>query len=204
MFSGIVAGTGKIISLKSNKDFMKLKVDPPKGFCKGLQKGASISVNGICLTSLNNGKNGLSFDVVEETLSRTNLKDLKKGNILNLERSITSSTEIGGHLMSGHIHFTGKIKKINKKDNTKDLIIGFPKKYKDYILEKGYIGVNGCSLTIGKVNKEAFYVHLIPETLSVTNLDTLKEGSNVNIEIDQNTMTIVETVKNILSTQKSR
>ena len=204
MFSGIVAGTGKIISLKSNKDFMKLKVDPPKGFCKGLQKGASISVNGICLTSLNNGKNGLSFDVVGETLSRTNLKGLKKGNILNLERSITSSTEIGGHLMSGHIHFTGKIKKINKKDNTKDLIIGFPKKYKDYILEKGYIGVNGCSLTIGKVNKEAFYVHLIPETLSVTNLDTLKEGSNVNIEIDQNTMTIVETVKNILSTQKSR
>ncbi len=204
MFSGIVAGTGKIISLKSNKDFMKLKVDPPKGFCKGLQKGASISVNGICLTSLNNGKNGLSFDVVGETLSRTNLKGLKKGNILNLERSITSSTEIGGHLMSGHIHFTGKIKKINKKDNTKDLIIGFPKKYKDYILEKGYIGVNGCSLTIGKVNKEAFYVHLIPETLSVTNLDTLKEGSSVNIEIDQNTMTIVETVKNILSTQKSR
>ena len=204
MFSGIVAGTGKIISLKSDKDFMKLKVDPPKGFCKGLQKGASISVNGICLTSLNNGKNGLSFDVVGETLSRTNLKGLKKGNILNLERSITSSTEIGGHLMSGHIHFTGKIKKINKKDNTKDLIIGFPKKYKNYILEKGYIGVNGCSLTIGKVNKEAFYVHLIPETLSVTNLDTLKEGSNVNIEIDQNTMTIVETVKNILSTQKSR
>ena len=203
MFSGIVTGTGKIISLKSNKDFMTLKVDPPKGFCKGLQKGASISVNGICLTSLNKGKNGLSFDVVEETLSRTNLKGLKKGNILNLERSITPSTEIGGHLMSGHIHFTGKIKRINKKDNTKDLIIGFPKRYKDYILEKGYIGVNGCSLTIGKVNKEAFYVHLIPETLSVTNLDMLKEGSNVNIEIDQNTMTIVETVKNILSTQKS-
>ena len=203
MFSGIVAGTGKIISLKSNKDFMTLKVDPPKGFCKVLKKCASISVNGICLTSLNKCKNWLSFDVVEETLSRTNLKDLKKGNILNLERSITPSTEIGGHLMSGHIHFTGKIKKINKKDNTKDLIIGFPKKYKDYILEKGYIGVNGCSLTIGKVNKEAFYVHLIPETLSVTNLDMLKEGSNVNIEIDQNTMTIVETVKNILSTQKS-
>ena len=203
MFSGIVAGTGKIISLKSNKDFMTLKVDPPKGFCKGSQKGASISVNGICLTSLNKGKNGLSFDVVEETLSRTNLKGLKKGNILNLERSITPSTEIGGHLMSGHIHFTGKIKKINKKDNTKDLIIGFPKKYKDYILEKGYIGVNGCSLTIGKVNKEGFYVHLIPAPLSVTNLDMLKEGSNVNIEIDQNTMTIVETVKNILSTQKS-
>ena len=111
MFSGIVAGTGKIISLKSNKDFMKLKIDPPKGFCKGLQKGASISVNGICLTSLNKGKNGLSFDVVEETLSRTNLKGLKKGNMLNLERSITPSTEIGGHLMSGHIHFTGKIKK---------------------------------------------------------------------------------------------
>ena len=105
--------------------------------------------------------------------------------------------------MSGHIHFAGKIKKVSSKGTSKDIIITFPKKYKEYIFEKGYVGVNGCSLTIGKVNKDNFYIHLIPETLSVTNLDTIELNSEVNIEIDQNTITIVETVKNSLITQKS-
>ena len=84
------------------------------------------------------------------------------------------------------------------------MIIQFPKKYKEYIFEKGYIGINGCSLTLGKVNKDSFYLHLIPETLSVTNLDYLKINSEVNIEIDQNTLLIVETVKNSLTAQKIR
>jgi len=136
-------------------------------------------------------------------LLRTNLKDIKKGSLVNLERSITSSTEIGGHLMSGHIHCTGKIKKIIKKESTKDILVSFPKKYGEYIFEKGYIGINGCSLTLGKVNQNSFYLHLIPETLLVTNLDELSTESKVNIEIDQSTITTVETVKNILATQKS-
>ena len=106
--------------------------------------------------------------------------------------------------MSGHIHFSGKVKKILNKTNTKDIIINFPKKFNEYIFEKGYIGINGCSLTLGKVNKDNFYIHLIPETLSVTNLDRLSEGSIINIEIDQNTISIVETVKKTLAAQKSR
>jgi riboflavin synthase len=122
---------------------------------------------------------------------------------VNLERSIKSSTEIGGHLMSGHIHFTGKVKKIINKPNTQDIIISFPKKFHQYIFEKGYIGINGCSLTIGKVNKDSFYIHLIPETLSVTNLSFLLQGDSVNVEIDQSTISIVETVKRTLATQKS-
>ncbi len=203
MFSGIVQGKGKVVDLKNKKDSIALKILPPKNFNKNLKKGASISVDGICLTSLNDGKDGLSFDVIEETISRTNLNKLKLGSIVNLERSITPSTEIGGHLMSGHIHFTGKVKKIINKESTKDIVISYPKKYSDFIIEKGYIGVNGCSLTIGKVNKESFNLHLIPETLSVTNLDMISVGSSVNIEIDQNTMTIVETVRNILAAQKS-
>ena len=136
-------------------------------------------------------------------LKRTNLKLIKKGALVNLERSITASTEIGGHLMSGHIHFTGQVKEIISKENTKDFIIGFPKKFKQYILEKGYIGVNGCSLTIGKVKNNSFNLHLIPETLSITNLKDLVKGDLVNIEIDQNTIAIVETVKNYLTAQKS-
>ena len=203
MFSGIVEGKGKIVELKFKKDSIYIEILPPKNFSKNLKKGASISVDGVCLTSLDSGKKVLKFDVIEETLSRTNLKNLKKGSQVNLERSITSSTEIGGHLMSGHIHFTGNIKKIICKESTKDILVGFPKKYGEYIFEKGYIGINGCSLTLGKVNQNSFYLHLIPETLSVTNLDTLSVKSSVNVEIDQTTITTVETVKNILAAQKS-
>ena len=204
MFSGIVQGTGKISKISTKQDGITIEITPPKNFTKSLQKGASVSVNGVCLTSLDKGLKKMKFDVITETLTRTNLKNLKKGSIVNLERSIKANSEIGGHLMSGHIHFSGKVKKILNKKNTKDIIVNFPKKYNEYIFEKGYIGVNGCSLTLGKVNNDSFYIHLIPETLSITNLDKLAVGSLINIEIDQNTISIVETVKKTLAAQKSR
>ena len=203
MFSGIVQGTGKVSKITTKKDHITLEISSPKNFNKKLKKGASISVDGVCLTSLDNGKNKLRFDVIEETLKRTNLKTLSKGSLVNLERSINASTEVGGHLMSGHIHFTGKVIKTSFKDSTGDILIKFSSKFKEYIFEKGYIGLNGCSLTLGKVNKDSFYIHLIPETLSVTNLKNLKKDSLVNVEIDQNTIAIVETVKNTLASQKS-
>ncbi len=204
MFSGIVKGTGKVSKVTFKKDCVSIEIIPPNNFNTRLKKGASVSVDGVCLTSVDTGKTKLKFDVIDETLERTNLKLVKKNSLVNLERSITASTEIGGHLMSGHIHFTGKVKEIISKENTKDFIIGFPKKFKQYILEKGYIGVNGCSLTIGKVKNNSFNLHLIPETLSITNLKDLVKDDIVNIEIDQNTIAIVETVKNYLTAQKSR
>tara|TARA_Y200000002_G_C22683147_1_gene664918 strand:- start:3888 stop:4208 length:321 start_codon:yes stop_codon:yes gene_type:complete len=106
--------------------------------------------------------------------------------------------------MSGHIHFTGEVKKIFEKENTKDMKISISKEYSDYILEKGYIAINGCSLTVGKVLKNQFNIHLIPETLKVTNLEKLEENDLVNVEIDQTTIAIVDTVKKTLATQKSR
>ena len=203
MFSGIVQGTGKVSKITTKKDHITLEISAPKNFNKKLKKGASISVDGVCLTSLDNGKNKLRFDVIEETLKKTNLKTLSRGSLVNLERSINASTEVGGHLMSGHIHFTGKVIKTSFRDSTGDILIKFSSKFKEYIFEKGYIGLNGCSLTLGKVNKDSFYIHLIPETLSVTNLKNLKKDSLVNVEIDQNTIAIVETVKNTLASQKS-
>ena len=203
MFSGIVQGAGRVQKITSKKSYISIEISVPKNFNKKLKKGASISVNGVCLTSLDSGQKKLKFDVINETLSKTNIGKLKKGSLVNLERSITASTEIGGHLMSGHIHFSGRVEKILTKNTNKDLQIKFPRKYKDYIFEKGYIGLNGCSLTLGKVNKDSFYVHLIPETLEVTNLNVLKKGSLVNIEIDQNTIAVVETVKNSLAAQIS-
>jgi len=203
MFSGIVSHKAKVLKVKFHDDYMSLEIYPPKNFNKGLKKGASVSVNGVCLTSKDGGNKSLRFDVIQETLDRTNLGHIAKGHMVNLERSIKASSEIGGHLMSGHIHFTAKINKVIKKDNTKDMTISLSKNYSEYVMEKGYIGINGCSLTVGKVNKSNFKIHLIPETLKVTNLSSLKKLDTVNIEIDQNTIAIVDTVKRALAAQKS-
>ena len=203
MFSGIVSHKSKVLKVETFSDFVRIHITTPKNFNKGLKKGASISVNGVCLTSKDTGSKNLKFDVIEETLLKTNLKHILKGDIVNLERSIKASSEIGGHLMSGHIHFTGEVKKIFQKENTKDMRISISKEYSDYILEKGYIGVNGCSLTLGKIFKNQFNIHLIPETLKITNLDKLEEKDLVNIEIDQATIAIVDTVKKTLAAQKS-
>ena len=203
MFSGIVSHKSKVLKVETFSDFVCIHITTPKNFNKGLKKGASISVNGVCLTSKDTGSKNLKFDVIEETLLKTNLKHILKGDIVNLERSIKASSEIGGHLMSGHIHFTVEVKKIFQKENTKDMRISISKEYSDYILEKGYIGVNGCSLTLGKIFKNQFNIHLIPETLKITNLDKLEEKDLVNIEIDQATIAIVDTVKKTLAAQKS-
>lgn len=204
MFSGIVEAKGKISLIKEFDDYLSIEISAPNGFNKNLKKGASVSVNGVCLTSKNNGSEALKFDVIEETINRTNLKQILKGDVVNLERSIKASSEIGGHLMSGHIHYTAKVSQIINKNNTKDMKISLPKKYLDYVMEKGYIGINGCSLTVGKVHKKSFSIHLIPETLKITNLDELSKNDLVNIEIDQSTIAIVDTVKKTLATQKSR
>ena len=199
MFSGIVSGIGSVKSIKHKNDIISIEVKAPKNFSKKLKKGASVSVDGVCLTAINSNSDTIKFDVIEETLSRTTIGNFVKGQKVNLERSMTASSEIGGHLISGHIHCVSKIISINEKKSSKDMKISIPKGMDKYILEKGYIGINGCSLTVGKVFKTNFNIHLIPETLKVTNLDLLKEKSLVNIELDQNTVTIVNSVEKILN-----
>ena len=199
MFSGIVSGIGSVKSIKHKNDIISIEVKAPKNFSEKLKRGASVSVDGVCLTAINSDSDTIKFDVIEETLSRTTLGNFVKGQKVNLERSMTASSEIGGHLISGHIHCVSEIISINEKKSSKDMKISIPKGMDKYILEKGYIGINGCSLTVGKVFKTNFNIHLIPETLKVTNLDLLKEKSLVNIELDQNTVTIVDSVEKILN-----
>ena len=153
MFSGIVSGIGSVKTIKEKKDIVSIEIKGPKNFSKKLKKGASVSVDGVCLTARNSESDIMKFDVIEETLSRSTLGDIVKGQKVNLERSITSNSEIGGHLMSGHIHGIAKIMNINEKENSIDMKISIPKGIDKYILEKGYIGINGCSLTVGKVYK---------------------------------------------------
>ena len=202
MFTGIVSGKGHVQKIIKSKDYLSLIIKAPKSFSKNLTKGASVSVNGVCLTVKKGKTDILEFDVIEETLQKTNLKDISKSSKVNLERSMTAKTEIGGHLVSGHIHGTGEVLKVVNRQTTKDLQIKIPTSLREYFFYKGYVALNGCSLTIGKVLKTSFYIHLIPETVSVTTFKDIKKGDLINIEIEQATINTVETVKRVMSERK--
>jgi len=202
MFTGIVSGQGYIHKVKNNVDYASITIKAPAGFSKNLKRGASVAVNGVCLTAKKGATDLLQFDVITETLEKTNFKLLSKGNKVNLERSTKADTEIGGHLVSGHIHGVGVIKSINDRGQTKDLRIQPPASLMEYLFYKGYVGLNGCSLTIGKVFKSSFNIHLIPETIKVTNFQKMKKGDLINIEIDQTTINTVETIKKIMLERK--
>ena len=202
MFTGIVSGKGYVHKIIKSKDYISLIIKAPKGFSKNLIKGASVSVNGVCLTVKKGKTDILEFDVIEETLQKTNLKNLSKSSKVNLERSMSAKTEIGGHLVSGHIHGTGEVLKVINRQATKDLQIKIPTSLREYFFYKGYVALNGCSLTIGKVLKTSFYIHLIPETVSVTTFKDIKQGDLINIEVEQATINTVETVKRVMSERK--
>ncbi|MDC3398377.1 riboflavin synthase subunit alpha [Gammaproteobacteria bacterium] len=202
MFTGIVSGQGYIHKVKNNVDYTSITIKAPAGFSKNLKRGASVAVNGVCLTAKKGATDLLQFDVITETLEKTNFKLLSKGNKVNLERSMKANTEIGGHLVSGHIHGVGVIKSIDDRGQTKDLRIQPPASLMEYLFYKGYVGLNGCSLTIGKVFKSSFNIHLIPETIKVTNFQKMKKGDLINIEIDQTTINTVETIKKIMLERK--
>ena len=203
MFTGIVSGKGNLQKIIKCEDYVSLVIKAPKGFAKNLSRGASVSVNGVCLTVKKGKTDLLEFDVIEETLIRTNLKNIGKSSKVNLERSMTAKTEIGGHLVSGHIHGTGEVLKVINRKETKDLLIKIPSDLREYFFYKGYVALNGCSLTIGKVLKSSFYIHLIPETVSITTFKEIKKGDLVNIEVEQATINTVETVKRVMLERKA-
>jgi len=196
MFSGIVQEFSKKTEVKSKDYGINLSVRVTKKFTKGLKKGDSVAVNGVCLTVKKFNSDTINFDVIHESLKLTNLKSLNSELPLNLERSLKMGDEIGGHLVSGHVHSKGKILDFKKSKETL-LKIELPKSIKGYILKKGYVALNGISLTVVNVDSKSFSVSLIPETLENTNLKFLKKGDLLNIEADQQTVAIVETVKKL-------
>ena len=198
MFSGIVQETGKVIEFKKEKDIYNLSIDCSSELISDLKKGASISVNGVCLTVKDSNPEILKFDLIEETIKRTNFQNIKAGDNVNLERSLRLGDEIGGHLVSGHIHGTSKVISTEMRAESWDVEFSVEPFMHDYILHKGYVAINGCSLTVGEVSKVSFMIHLIPETLSITNLFQLQKNSIVNVELDQNTVVIADTVKKYL------
>ncbi|WP_062270922.1 riboflavin synthase [Endozoicomonas arenosclerae] len=206
MFTGIVKGVFKAHSVVRKQDFMTLELQLDEPLCKGLEIGASVAVNGTCLTvtAVDRGKNLAAFDIMQETLRATNLEALQEGSQVNVERAARFGDEIGGHLLSGHVHDTVVIQDIVQSENNTTLVFKFDPIWKDYIQPKGYIALNGASLTIGEsVEKDSFCVHLIPETLRLTTFGSAVIGDRVNLEIDSQTQAVVNTVKAYLESKTS-
>jgi len=182
MFSGIVEGTAKVVELKSGKPY-RLSVDL-SGIAEGLQVGESVAINGVCLTVVSVEGSKVAFDVMGETLKRTNLGRLKRGTVVNYERALKVSDRISGHIVTGHIDGVGVIERIEKRPEEVDMFIRCDERVMSEVVERGSVAVDGVSLTVAEKFGKSFRVALIPHTLSVTNLGLRRVGDELNIETD--------------------
>eukprot|EP00890_Picochlorum_soloecismus_P005490 jgi/Picsp_1/5942/NSC_03299-R1_riboflavin synthase subunit alpha len=205
LFTGIVQGKAvvKRIDRKGN-EFQSLDVEFPGCSIDGVQIGGSVAINGTCLTVVGTRpeEKVARFDVIEETLRRTNLGELIENSNVNFERSAKMGDEIGGHTVSGHVHTIARVVSVEKtEDNVKMEFKLDDISWAKYILPKGFIAVDGCSLTVGNVSYAdgVFCVYLIPETLRMTVLGEKEIGDAVNIEIEAQTQAIVDTVERVVA-----
>lgn len=199
MFTGIVQGTAPIIAITERANFRTHVMKFTPELLVGLETGASVAHNGCCLTVTKIEGENVSFDLIKETLRLTNLGELKEGDVVNIERAAKYGDEIGGHVVSGHIVTTAEISKIfTSEDNHQVWLSIYDKALMKYILHKGFVAIDGISLTVGDVINNRFCVHLIPETLARTTLGSKRLGHKVNIEIDPQTQAIVDTVERVL------
>ena len=183
MFNGIIKHTGKIIKIyrKNANCFMEVLSNIK---FSNKEIGSSISCSGTCLTLEKfNGKQS-KFYISRETLNRTNFKFLKKGDVINLEKSLRLGDRISGHFVQGHVDTTAKIKKIDFIGNSWFINFNLSDKYRNYLVQKGSVAINGVSLTISKILKKGFQIVIIPQTLKFTNLIYLKKNKSVNVEFD--------------------
>jgi riboflavin synthase len=198
MFSGIVQNRASVTIEARLPQLWTLSVPLSAKQRESLAVGASIALNGACLTVTRQENDLLFFDAMQETLGLTTLGALKTGNRINFERAARIGDEIGGHLLSGHIHTAANIVAIDRPENNCTLTFEVPSQWARYIFPKGYIAINGASLTIGDVTENRFNIHLIPETLRATTFADVTVGDRVNIEIDSQTQTIVDSLDTIL------
>ena len=202
MFSGIVQTVGKIESIKDKNNIKTIRIETHGDYLKDIAIGQSVSVDGVCLSLVKKNNEYCEFEAVEETINRTTLGSYMQGTKVNLEKSLKFGDTVGGHFVSGHIHTRGRIVEVELVGESKNILVEIEEKWIKYLTEKGYISVNGASITIGKVSKNTFYVHLIPETLKTTNLDELIYDNYVNLEFDQATIAIVDTTERLINQKR--
>lgn len=199
MFTGIVQGMAEVVAIEEKQDFRRHVVRLPQALTGGIELGASIAHNGCCLTVTEVNDDLVAFDLMAETLRLTNLGALQVGDRVNVERAAKFGDEIGGHAMSGHIICLARVEEVIRTPNNCTVWFSLPAEFTKYVFAKGYIGIDGCSLTIGSVDGNRFCVHLIPETLERTIIQFRQPGDAINIEIDPQTQAIVDTVERVLA-----
>nr|WP_314898837.1 riboflavin synthase subunit alpha [uncultured Deefgea sp.] len=201
MFTGIVQGIAQIKSVNDREGIRTLEIAFPEGFCTDVQIGASVAIDGVCLTVTQiEPDNRLYFDVMLQSLMITTLAQYGVGSEVNAERAAKDGAEIGGHPLSGHVDFTANVLNVRKDENNSCIRVGVPKMALRYIFAKGYIAINGASLTVSEVNKAEgwFEVWLIPETRRMTVFEHKMVGDQLNIEIERATQVVVDTVRESL------
>ncbi|MHA2876281.1 riboflavin synthase subunit alpha [Vibrio campbellii] len=202
MFTGIVQGTAKVVHIDKKDRFQTHVLVLEGALNEGLEIGASVAHNGCCLTVTKIEGTQISFDLMQATLALTNLGELEEGDSVNIERAAKFGDEIGGHSMSGHISLMAEISEVIDTPNNRTIWFTLPQESMKYVLVKGYIGLDGCSLTIGEVEENRFSVHLIPETLERTLFGRRQAGEKINVEFDPQTQAIVDTVERVLAAKQ--
>lgn len=186
MFTGIIEGIGKVEKISKNtknRSAIQMTVNLGK-YAKGLKIGQSVSLNGVCLTATKLTKSNCIFEMIEETTNKTDLGNLKPGDIVNIERSLRTGDRLEGHFVLGHVDGVGTIKKIQNKPKEVQVWFEVPKELSKYVVKKGSIAVDGISLTVVDIKNNLASVCLIPHTIEITNFKTKNVGDKINIETD--------------------
>ena len=196
MFTGLIEGTGKLVKIEPQGKDMRLSIEASFELDE-LQKGESVSVNGVCLTVVSGNERTFTADVSQETLSRSTIPRLRLGDEVNLERALRLGDRLGGHLVNGHVD--GKARVISRKKRGDSLVFAFEvaPALARYLIEKGSVAVDGVSLTINRCDEKSFEVNLVPHSARVTNMGNLKVGDQVNIEVDVIGKYVEKSVRNL-------
>lgn len=201
MFTGIVQGLCEVGAVDDEPGLRRLELRLGGELTDGLETGASVAVNGVCLTVTAVDGGNARFDVIRETLSLTNLGDLAPGHLANVERSFRVGDEVGGHILSGHVSGVAEVARVEEAANERNVYFRVPPELMKFLSYKGFVSLDGASLTIAHADAGVceIGVCLIPETIRRTTLGRVTVGSRVNLEVDPQTQTIVETVERVLA-----
>jgi riboflavin synthase len=201
MFTGIVQGIAEVAAITDRPGLRSFELALPAGFDDGLEIGASVACDGVCLTVTSRpGPGRATFDVMQQSLGLTTLGALLTGGGLNVERAAKDGAEIGGHPISGHVDCLGQLIELRRPENNHVLRIAVPESHRRYVFAKGYLAVNGASLTVAEADRRQgwFEVWLIPETLRMTTFADKRVGDALNLEIERGTQVVVDTVRDAL------
>ena len=184
MFTGLVEEIGRVTWLRrSSQSGLQIQIAAP-GIARGLKNGESVAINGCCLTVASHRGELVTFDLLQETLDRTNLQKLRPGTLVNLERALAANGRLGGHFVSGHIDCTSAVATMEKKGDDYRLEVELPEEFSHLVVFKGSIAINGVSLTVATIQPNRVGVWIIPHTREHTNLQAVEAGDLVNLEFD--------------------